>query len=317
MSTISRRGFISGCVAATMASAVAESTATGSHDPNLAVFLSDIHCNDKYRGRWMQHQHAILRGFVTEILAMRPLPACVVVFGDFSASNGWKEDFLLARELMKPLVDAGIAMTYGMGNHDKRRNFLEVFPEAASGLAPVKDRIVSKVALPTCDLILLDSLREKPGDAGNFVDGRVDGEQLEWLKAELATAKRPIVLGAHHSAVEAGLRKLVVTAPTVCGYVYGHEHMWADAYLHDGTYGNSQTVQTVTLPSSGYYGDLGYAVFRTFDDHAELTLRQSDFFFNKEWKGRPQPKAWASRVAAHQGLKASFFYEKPANFYRG
>lgn len=317
MATLSRRGFISGCAAATAAHLVAEPMAPGAHDPNLAVFLADIHCNGKYRGRWMQHQHAILRGYVVEILAMRPLPAHVVVFGDFSASNGWKEDFQLAREILQPLMSAGIALTYGMGNHDKRRNFLDVFPEIAAGLASVKDRIVSKVAFPTCDLIMLDSLREKPGDDGNFVDGRVDGEQLEWLKAELAEARRPVILGAHHSAVEAGLRKLVVTAPTVCGYVFGHEHAWADAYLHDGTYGNSQTVQTVTLPSSGYYGDLGYAVFRTFTDRAEVSLRQSDFFFNKEWKDRPQPKAWAARVAAHQGLKASFFYEKPANFYKG
>ena len=70
------------------------------HDPNLAVFLSDIHCNGKYAGRWVQHQHPILKRYVAEILAMRPLPANVVVFGDFSASCGWKEDFAIAREFV-------------------------------------------------------------------------------------------------------------------------------------------------------------------------------------------------------------------------
>jgi len=131
-------------------------------------------------------------------------------------------------------------------------------------------------------------------------------------------AKRPIVLGAHHEAREAGIRKEVVTAPIVCGYIFGHDHMWGDAYLHDGTYGNSQTVQMATLPSAGYYGDLGYALFRTFSDRAELTLRQDDFFFNRDWKdsGKPRPKNWDARVAAHQGLKLAFFYEKPGNFYK-
>ena len=282
-------------------------------DPNLAVFLSDIHCNGKYAGRWVQHQHPILKRYVAEILAMRPLPAHVVVFGDFSASCGWKEDFALAREILQPLMDAGIALTCGMGNHDKRRNFLAVFPEHADRLL-VKDRIVSKIAFPHCDFIMLDSLREKEGDGGNFVDGRVDGEQLTWLRGEIAAAKRPLFLGAHHCPRESGIRKEVTCGPTVCGYIFGHEHVWADNYVHDGTYGNSQTVQTATLPSAGFYGDVGYSVFRMFADRAELTLKQDDFFFNRDWK-EPRPKNWLARVDAHKNAKIVFYYEKNGNFY--
>lgn len=283
-------------------------------DPNLCVFLSDIHCNAKLPGDWMKHQHAILRRYVNEILATRPLPAHVVVFGDFSTSTGWKEDFQLAREILMPLLDAGIELACTMGNHDKRKSFLDVFPEYR-GRSPVKDRIVSRLELPTCDLILLDSLREKEGEGDNFVDGRVEGEQLNWLRKELAEAKRPIIVGAHHSAEECGIRRDLVRAPTVCGFVYGHEHMWSDPYLHDGTYGNSQTVQTAILPSSGFWGDIGYALFRTFEDRAELTLRQDDFFFNRSWPDRPRPKNWQSRIDAHQGAKVVFYYEKPGNFW--
>jgi len=312
---ITRRSFLGGSVAAAVAvpSVRAGAASAAELDENLAVFFSDIHCHGKTKG-WRQHQHAILKRYVDEVLALRPRPAHAVVFGDFSASVGWVEDFRLAREILKPLEDAGIRMTYGMGNHDKRRNFLAVFPEYADRLL-VKDRIVSKFSTPHADFIMLDSLRETPGDGGNAVDGRVDGEQLEWLRKELAAAKRPLFLGAHHDAREAGICREVVQAPCVYGYVFGHEHEWNDRYLHDG-YRNSQTVQTATLPSSGYYGDLGYALFRTFEDRAELTLRQDDFYFNQPWPGRPKPKNWQARVEAHRNRKVVFWYDKPDNFYK-
>ena len=312
---LTRRIFLMGCCAAAADGKPQTITAfpESGHDPNLAVFLSDIHCNGKSKG-WLQHQHSFLRRYVTEILAMRPLPANVIVFGDFSASCGWKEDFALAREILKPLVDAGITLTCGMGNHDKRRNFLAVFPEYADRLL-VKDRIVSKVAFPQCDFIMLDSLNEKEGDGGNFVEGLVAGEQRKWLQTVIAAAKRPLFLGAHHCARESGIRKEVTQGATVCGYIFGHEHIWADNYLHDGTYGNSQTVQTATLPSAGFYGDVGYAVFRTFEDRAELSLRQDDFFFNRDWP-KPRPKNWLARIEAHKGAKIVFHYEKPGNFWR-
>ena len=115
---MTRREFLGGLAAASAAPvlAVQGGEGAGTHDLNLAVFLSDIHCNGRTKG-WVQHQHPILRRYVSEILRMRPLPANVVVFGDFSASKGWAEDFRLAREILQPLMDAGIRFTCGMGNH--------------------------------------------------------------------------------------------------------------------------------------------------------------------------------------------------------
>ena len=308
-----RREFLGGALAAATIPQAGASVVSDGPDPNLAVFLADIHCHGHTNG-WVKHQHAILKRYVAEILALRPRPAHLVVFGDFSASCGWIEDFRLAREILSPLLEAGMTLTCGMGNHDKRRNFLAVFPEYADRLL-VKDRIVSKIAFPHCDFIMLDSLREKEGDGGNFVDGRVDGDQLAWLREEIANAKRPLFLGAHHCAKESGIRQEVVCGPTVCGYIFGHEHVWADNYLHDGTYGNSQTVQTATLPSGGFYGDLGYALFRMYEDRAELSLRQDDFFFNRDWP-QPRPQAWQARVVAHQNAKVVFPYEKPVNYWK-
>ncbi len=56
-------------------------------------------------------------------------------------------------------------------------------------------------------------------------------------------------------------------------------------------------------------------VFRMFDDRAELTLKQDDFFFNRDWK-EPRPKNWLARVEAHRNTKIVFYYEKPGNFWK-
>ena len=89
----------------------------------------------------------------------------------------------------------------------------------------------------------------------------------------------------------------------------------AEGFLHDG-YSNSQTVQTATLPSGGYWGDIGYALLRTFPDRAELTFRQTDFYFNRRWAERPRQKNWLARVNAHDGRQVVFWYDKPGNFYK-
>ena len=74
-------------------------------------------------------------------------------------------------------------------------------------------------------------------------------------------------------------------------------------------------VQTATLPSGGFWGDIGYALFKTFEDRAELTVRQTDFYFNRRWQEKPRPKNWAERVKMHDGRKVTFWYDKPRNFY--
>ena len=319
---LTRRGFIVGAGAVAAGGAVGDGVRLA-HDPNLMVFLSDIHQHDNTL-RWKNgptQQNAILPELVREILALRPLPANAVVFGDFSASCGWEEDFRLAAAALRPLYDAGIALTLGMGNHDNRAMFLKVFPGYRSRML-LPERIVSKVSTPNADLILLDTLKSRKGEdwaepsKGSHVDGTIDAAQREWLRATLSAATRPTFVGAHHSAYEVGIVKEIVTAPSVFGYIFGHDHQWKDGFLHDG-YSNSQTVQTATLPSGGFWGDIGYALFRTHSDHAELTLRQTDFFFNRRWSEKPRPKNWVERVRMHDGLKVTFWYDKPGNFYNG
>lgn len=320
---LTRRGFIAGAGAVVAGSTFGE-RALPAHDPNLMVFFSDIHQHDG-TVRWKNgptQANAVLPELVKEVLALRPLPANAVVFGDFSASCGWIEDFRLAAAALKPLADAGITLTLGMGNHDNRVCFMKVFPDYRSRCL-VPGRIVSKVSTPNADLIMLDTLKSRDGEdwaeptsKGSHVEGAIDDAQREWLRKTLAAATRPTFVGAHHPAREAGIVKEIVTAPTVFGYMFGHDHVFAEGFLSDG-YGNSQTVQTATLPSGGFWGDIGYALFRTFEDRAELTVRQTDFWFNRRWRNRQRPKNWTERVRMHDGRKVTFWYDKPGNFYCG
>ena len=325
---VTRRGFLVGAGALggsrlVASAADAASASVPSHDPNLMVFFSDIHQHDNTL-RWKNgptQANAILPELVKEVLALRPLPANAVVFGDFSASCGWIEDFRLAAAALKPLSDEGIALTLGMGNHDNRLNFMRMFPDYKERCL-VPGRIVSKVSTPNADLIMLDTLKSRKGEdwaepnKGSHVEGAIDDAQRKWLCETLAAATRPTFVGAHHSASECGIVKEIVTSPTVFGYIFGHEHIWNEKFLHHG-YSDSRTVQTATLPSGGFWGDIGYALFRTFEDRAEATVRQVDFFFNRQWQNKPRPKNWTERIKMHDGRKVTFWYDKPGNFYGG
>ena len=313
---LTRRSCLAGAGAVAAGSALGEGIKdatervppTDGHDPNLMVFLADIHQHDNMV-RWKNgptQANAVLPELVKEVLTLRPLPANAVVFGDFSASCGWIEDFRLAAAALKPLSDAGITLTLGMGNHDNRAMFMKVFPDyKARCLVP--GRIVSKVSTPNADLILLDTLKSRKGEdwaeptsKGSHVEGSMDDAQREWLRETLAAATRPTFVGAHHSAWECGIVKDIVTSPTVFGYIFGHDHVWDENFLHYG-YSDSRTVQTATLPSGGFWGDIGYALFRTFDDRAELTVRQTDFYFNRRASSRARSSSSDAACSASDG----------------
>ena len=324
---LTRQEFIAGAgaFAAWSAFPAARASCPAPLDPNLMVFFSDVHQHDG-KAHWPDWPYTqankVFPELVAEVMRLNPLPANAVVFGDFSTSFGWEEDFRLAAAALKPLTDAGVKLTLGMGNHDNRAAFMRVFPGYRSRCL-VPGRIVSKVSTPNADLIMLDTLKAhsgkdwaEPTEAGNHVKGEIDATQRAWLRKTLSASTRPTFVGAHHRAQEVGIVPELVAAPTVYGYIFGHEHISADGFLHDG-YANSRTVQTATLPSGGFWGDIGYALFRTFADRAELTFRQTGFWFNRPWPEKPRPKNWRERVRMHNGRKVTFWYDKPGDFYKG
>ena len=305
-----RRGFLKGLATVAAAAAAPGCIFLGKpseYDATLTVFLSDIHvCGDPSLTRW-HYTRAELDTRVVEILAMRPLPRRVVCFGDLAFNAGDPRDYRLAAATFKLLRDAGIEVTHAMGNHDRRAPFLEAFPEYA-GKSPVEGRLVSVVKTPAFDLILLDSMK---GDGGP-VEGALDDAQQQWLEAELPKWPCPVFVGAHHGHNElrvagAPLLTLLKRSPKVVGYINGHVHRWARQWSVNWSGGNERTIRWMSLPSAGFWGEIGSVRFRAFPGRAEAELVQHAFWFNDPTSfGKKKPSVWDVITRENQGERCTF-----------
>ena len=266
-------------------------------------------------GESYQLEH--FRRIVAEILKMSPLPKRAVVFGDLAYLFGRKEDYVTSAPYLKQLTDAGISVTIGMGNHDRRSAFLEVHPEYARR-TKVPGRIVSVVDIGPADILMLDSLAgaDDRGDSSSGpVPGTLDAVQQEWLLAELPKWKRPVFVCAHHPVFElaAGgkpLSELLLNSPAFAGYVNGHNHRWyAEWALRN--YRERKLLCYLGLPSTGHWGDIGYTLFRTTPRDAVATLVQHDFFFPNPLKeGEARPEMWDAILEKNRGAHYRFVLPK-------
>jgi len=260
-------------------------------DPNRVALFADLHITaDKYN----PHQREGFTTCVRDVLALNPRPANVLFYGDLSFNHGDTNDYRLLKELVKPLEEAGIRWSPCFGNHDRREAFFAVFPERSGGTA-VPGRLVTRVETPRADFVLLDSCLEGP------VNGGLDEAQRAWLQQTLGTRQKPVFVGAHHPIRETGVSDLLAACPAYAGYLYGHNHRWL--------YQNEGGIDTLCLPSTGHWGDIGYVVADLTADGATFTLHQRDYY-------TPRPAAkpedanpeWAERVKRNDGSvwRASF-----------
>lgn len=282
-------------------------------DPALVVLLSDIHiCGERKEDGTPKHypyNPTSLKLRIAEILAMRRLPANVLVFGDVAWDYGLEEDYQYVAQLFGELKQAGIRVTFGLGNHDRRMAFFRVFPEYAR-TSPVEGRVVSVVELPDVDVVLLDSLVELPDlkpRQSTTVSGEINDGQIEWLRSYLKERTRPVILGAHHPLGEMkNLKKLISESPTVAGYIYGHTHIWNKSACIIRPRKGMHMVPTVGLPAT-FYGDIGYVVLRSTPDAAIFEYTSKGF-----WWPQPSenpPKAWNSRVEDLMHEKCKFLLD--------
>jgi len=169
-----------------------------------------------------------------------------LICGDLARLQGMPGDYGAFRALIKPVLDK-IPAALALGNHDERKNFLNVFPRT-SGAPAVKDRHVAVVETPSLRLIVLDSLL-----ATNVVPGQLGKEQRQWLTRYLAEASvRPTIIAVHHtlddedgSLVDVSrLFDIVLGHRSVKAILYGHSHRYA--------FDTWNGIHLINIPSTGY-----------------------------------------------------------------
>ena len=312
---IGRRGFLREVAGVSVGAALAgcvSGAAAGRFDDSLSAFISDLHVGGavhKY-----DYTHAALARVVDEILAMRPLPRRVVVFGDIGLSFGLAADYASSRPILRRIADAGVELHMTMGNHDRRSSFLMHWPEYGKGQL-VPGRFTQVVSLGDADLVLLDTLKgadDRAEDDMGPVEGTIDPAQLAWFEKFVAEAKRPFFVGSHQfrDLYIEGAKPISRAAKSgfFSGWIYGHDHSWCpDVYV--ASWGPPKIVQTLALPSTGLWGDIGYVVFRTCPGGAVAELHQDDFYFSTPTSIVPRPSAWDARVSDAQGKRMHFRWD--------
>jgi len=229
--------------------------------PYLLIQLSDPHITHPRRlisGR--VDTAAALRHAVERVLQVRPKPVAVLISGDL-VDAGHPAEYAQLRELLQPLVDAGLPLALLPGNHDARGPLQEAFAGLANVHCGVPGAASIQYALDLpgpLRLVVLDSL--VPGrPEGGFDDVRL--AQAQALLAERPSV--PTVVALHHPPHATGLvvmdtmslqqglagfEALIAAHPQVQRVVCGH--------LHRMTLGRVAHAAAVSAPSTAHQVEL-------------------------------------------------------------
>lgn len=225
--------------------------------PYLLVQLSDPHIT--HPGRLISGRvdtAAALRHAVARVLQIRPRPVAVLISGDL-VDRGHPDEYAQLRELLQPLIDAGLPLALLPGNHDARGPLQQAFAglDGVHCGAPEAAAIQYALDLPgPLRLVVLDSL----------VPGRPHGglDEARLAEAQALLAERPsmpTVVALHHpphptglAAMDAmalqqgldGFEALIAAHPQVQRVVCGH--------LHRMTLGRIAQVPVVSAPSTAH-----------------------------------------------------------------
>ena len=246
--------------------------------PLRLALLSDTHVaadpTETYRGF---RPYENLRQIIAQVLIAQP--DAVVLNGDAARLDGQTDDYAQLKELLSPVAQRA-PIGIGLGNHDDRENFREVFRGAngADGtnadfqLQEGTDKHVLEMEHPWVRLLVLDSLLYV-----NQVAGLLGKSQRQWLSQRLAEADaRPTVLFVHHTLGDADGELL--DADRLFGIVEPYAQVKAVFYGHSHRYQIDRRgrLHLVNLPACGYnFGDdqpVGWVDARFRANGCDLTL---------------------------------------------
>ena len=272
-------------------------------DDNLVCLISDLHVNPP------GYQPGLLERTIGDILQLDPLPRNVIALGDLAYLTGKPEEYARMKEILAPLEASGIRLTMAMGNHDRRANFAEAFPDHAAR-SLMKDRFVYVVETPRADFIVLDSLQEGSDTTNWITPGALDDAQKAWLKERLSAYQdKPVFVMSHHPLGEIGIKPLLLDCPSCCGYIHGHNHIWNPGWVIRN-HRDRDLLRTLCVPSTGHWGDIGYTLLELGETEAVARLQQYEFFFPKPLdEGEPKPAQWSMIEEEHRNALCRFAYK--------
>lgn len=310
-----RRSFISGLAALGCAGTIGKAEASplvkmagkmapeppkAKFDDNLVVLISDVHCDPE------GYEPQRIKSMVDDILKMKPLPRNVIALGDLAYLTGKVSEYTLLRTLIEPIEKAGITLTLGMGNHDRREEFDSIFPEHKAKSVFGMHRYVYIVETPHADFIVLDSLQQGDDKTTWIGGGALDAPQREWLEKTLASYTKPVFVCAHHGVGELKIGSLLVDTPACCGFIHGHDHRWRKDWLIRN-YREHRTVNMLCLPSVSCWGDIGYTTVRITPEKLVAQITEKEFYFPFPAESPDkEPKAWKIKAEETNGDTCSF-----------
>jgi 3',5'-cyclic AMP phosphodiesterase CpdA len=199
-------------------------------------------------------------------------PRGVIVNGDAASREGLAEDYRELKTLLEPLSRAA-PVYIGLGNHDHRENFKEVFATGPGMDAGVAKRHVLVIDEAFIRFIVLDSLLYV-----NKAAGLLGQYQRAWLIEYLKThGEKPAVMFVHHTLGDSDgdlldanrLFDIIRPHRQVKAIFYGHSHAWG--------LGEREGVKLINLPSVGYnfvaQEPVGWVDARFWRGGVDLTLR--------------------------------------------
>ena len=324
----SRRNFLGLAAAGAAGCAIGDNATSGvatgapqaKFDDSFSIVFSDAHvCGEDARAAKFTPKR--LKAFVDEVLAMRPLPRRVIHLGDLAYLRGHPDDYAVSKPMLKRLEAAGIELVFCMGNHDRRSAFNQAWPGILDK-SPVPGKYVSVTSLGTADLVILDGLQgtdDRPLTDNGPGTGLLTRDQIAWLKKDFPQRTRPFFVASHFPVSELTLTEkkhgdlghwLIKNAPQCVGYLYGHIHRWRPEWMH-GAWKSRNTFRTLSVPSNGLWGDIGYVKLKTFEDRAVCSLELKDFYFPAEPEDpNDRPALWRLRMDEIRGATCTFLYDR-------
>lgn len=230
-----------------------------------------------------------LKKVVPQAVAVNPEAA--ILNGDAARLVGSKEDYVALKSLLQPLAEK-CPIHIGLGNHDHRDNFFDVFSDAKPTVPLVEDKHVTTFEMSGTRFVVLDSLM--------YVDkvaGLMGKAQREWLAEFLEeTDDKPIVFFVHHTLEDRDSDLL--DFDRVFRIMQPHRKVKAIFYGHSHRYQIQQRehIYLINQPAIGYnFNDeqpVGWLDAKFTTKEVSLTLQT--VAGNETDNGKTQTVVWAS-----------------------